>query len=126
MPAAIELIVRGLRLSVKLGCGDDERRAPQPVDVDIGILFQTPPRGCETDELKETVCYDDLSRRLKNAVSERSFKLVEHLGHVLYHDIKSLVPTDALLALRVVKLHPPVEELRGGVAFVYADWKPSW
>src|SRR5262245_19947077 len=114
---------RGARLSVHLGCGADERAAPQPVDLDVSIRWAKPPAACASDDLGDTVCYADLIEAARARVAGHEFKLVEHLAQILYDTRRPLVPRDAELWLRVTKLRPPVANLSGGVSFALGDFE---
>lgn len=135
-----KLMLRDLRLNVHLGCGEDERRKPQPVSIDLALLFSTTPAGCQSDELTDTICYGKLSERLSTYCNGRSFKLVEALTSQLFEVAKqeierqgkarcrsfTIESANVLLALRGTKLHPPVADLNGGVNFSIEEWTPSW
>src|SRR5262245_31578345 len=114
---------RAARLSVRLGCGADERATAQAVDLDVSVRFAKPPRACQSDDLDDTVCYADLIEAARARVAGNEFKLVEHLAQVLYDALRPLVPRDAELWLRVTKLRPPVAELAGGVSFALGDFE---
>jgi dihydroneopterin aldolase len=114
---------RGARLSVRLGCGAEERALPQPVDLDVSVRFAELPAACESDKLEDTVCYAELIEAARARLAGREFKLVERLAHELYGTLRPLVPPAAELALRVTKLHPPVAELAGGVSFALGDFE---
>ena len=113
----------GARLSVRLGCGAEERARPQPVDLDVAIRFAELPSACESDKLGDTVCYAALIEAARAAVAGREFHLVERLAHELCATLRPLVPPGAELWLRVTKLHPPVLGLSGGVAFSLGDFE---
>ena len=114
---------RGARLSVRLGCGADERAHPQPADLDLSVRFAEPPAACESDKLEDTICYADLIAAARACVAGREFKLVEHLARELFLTLRPLVPPSAELWLRVTKLHPPVDGLSGGVSFALGDFE---
>ena len=113
----------GARLSVRLGCGDEERSRPQAVDLDVAIRFAELPAACETDKLGDTVCYAELIDAARDAVAGREFHTVERLAHELFSTLRPLVPPGAELWLRATKLHPPVADLSGGVAFSLGDFE---
>ena len=113
---------RRARLAVRLGCGEEERGAPQAVDLDLAIAFAAPPRACASDRLEDTVCYADLIELARKVVEGREFRLVEHLAHELFARLRPLVPADARLWLRATKLAPPVVGLAGGVAVVLGEF----
>jgi dihydroneopterin aldolase len=113
----------GARLWVRLGCGDQERAQPQAVDLDLAVRFAELPAACESDKLGDTVCYADLVEAARAAVAGREFHLVERLAHELFARLRALVPPGAELWLRVRKLHPPVADVAGGVAFSLGDFE---
>jgi 7,8-dihydroneopterin aldolase/epimerase/oxygenase len=113
----------GARLWVRLGCGAEERAQPQAVDLDLAVRFAELPPACESDKLGDTVCYAELVEVARRAVAGREFHLVERLAHALFAELRRLVPPGAELWLRVTKLHPPVAELAGGVAFSLGDFE---
>jgi dihydroneopterin aldolase len=113
----------GARLSVRLGCGAEERAIAQAVDLDVAVRFAEPPPACESDKLADTVCYAELIAAARAHVAGREFQLVERLAHELLGVFRPLVPPGAELWLRVTKLRPPVAELSGGVAFSIGDFE---
>ena len=120
-----QLAFRAARLQVRLGCSSEERAHPQDVDLDLALRFPTPPEACETDELKDTVCYADLIASARDHVSGREFRLLERLASELLARLRRELPAETEVWLRVTKLYPPVPELRGGVSFSLGDWEPA-
>ena len=116
---------RAARLAVRLGCTDEERAHPQDVDLDLALRFPELPAACETDALKDTVCYATLIEVARAECEGREFRLLERLGSDLLVRLRREVPVDAELWLRVTKLYPPVPGLGGGVSFALGDWEPS-
>jgi dihydroneopterin aldolase len=114
---------KGARLAVRLGCGAEERAAPQDVDLDVAVRFAELPPACESDKLEDTVCYADLIAAARARVAGREFHLVERLAHELFAALRPLVPPRAELWLRVTKVRPPVADLAGGVAFSLGDFE---
>ena len=114
------LEIPAARLHVRLGCGEAERAAPQDVDLAVVLHFAAPPAACESDELGDTVCYAKLVEQARELCAGREFRTVEHLAHAIARRLRGEVPSDARLQVRVTKLHPPIEELAGGVSFTLA------
>jgi dihydroneopterin aldolase len=119
------LELRSARLRVHLGCSVRERARPQDVDLDVAIRFEEAPAGCETDELKDTVCYAELTEAARQVCHQREFRLIEKLASEIYRRLRYEVPPGADLWLRVTKCQPPVPGLRGGVSFSLGDWQRS-
>ncbi len=116
-----ELTIRGILLHTRLGCSADERLNPQPVEVDLTIRFQTPPRGMVTDRLEDTVSYDALVNAIKAVVSDREFSLVEHLANEIFISLRNLVESGDELRVTVRKVSPPIPEITKGAEFTVSD-----
>lgn len=113
-----------LRLQLRLGCTDTERATPQPVDVSVKFFFDTPPVGCMTDALADTVCYDDITTTIRNYCNGKEFHLLERLGKDLYEQVCGKAPKNAKIWVKVVKCMPPVEGLES-FDFIYSDLPPE-
>ena len=111
------LAVQDLELDVRLGCGAEERSVPQKVRLAFQVYFASPPDGCWTDHLGDTVCYAELSEIARAHCASREFHLVERLASELHELIRARLPEGARLDLEVTKVAPPIADLRGGVRF---------
>ncbi len=116
-----ELTIRGISLPVRLGCSADERLDPQPVEVDLTIRFETPPRGMVTDRLEDTVCYDGLVSAIKQVVTDREFSLVEYLANEILTSLRNVVESEHRLRVTVRKVSPPIPEITKGAEFTVSD-----
>ena len=112
-----ELTIRGISLPVRLGCSADERLDPQPVEIDLTIRFETPPRGMVTDRLEDTVCYDGLVSAIKQVVTNREFSLVEYLAKEIFDSLRDIVESEHELRVTVRKVSPPIPEITKGAEF---------
>lgn len=115
-----QINLNGLQLLVNLGWPQDERKKQQVVTLDVTLGFAAPPRGCVTDQLADTYCYDALITVIKQNLATRSFKLLEHLGHEIYHIIKQALSSDVMVNVRVSK-RTAIENLTSGVTFCFGD-----
>ena len=116
-----ELTIRGILLPVRLGCSADERLNPQPVEIDVTIRFETPPRGMVTDRLDDTVCYDGLVSAIKQVVTDREFSLVEYLANEILTSLRNVVESEHRLRVTVRKVSPPIPEITKGAEFTVSD-----
>ena len=116
-----ELTIRGILLPIRLGCSADERLNPQPVEIDLTIRFETPPRGMVTDRLEDTVCYDRLVSAIKQVVTDREFSLVEYLAKEIFDSLRSIVESEHELRVTVRKVSPPIPEITKGAEFTVGD-----
>ena len=116
------LKVRRLRLNVHLGCTQEEQKNLQPVDVNLTFKFEGLPTGSISDELEETFCYDKISTLLKNKVENKYYKLVERLTLELFAEVRNFATPNIKVWIEVIKIHPPVENLLGGVSFSFGEF----
>ena len=119
-----KLKIKDLRLWVHLGCSEAERENLHAISVTVKITFSQPPKGVHTDNLEDSLCYRHITDLTKDAVSNKEFKLVEHLTFCIYDDIHKYVSStcyaDSQIEVKVTKLFPPIESLQGGVSFSYS------
>ena len=118
-PAA-SIFIKQLELSVYLGWALEERSKKQIVNCDIHLLFPSPPKACVSDDLADTICYDDLITQIKNKIEQQTFRLLEHLGHDIYTLIVSNVSDKMKVHIQLTK-QPAISQLAGGVCFSYGN-----
>ncbi len=103
------LNISDLRLWVHLGCSAEEKTHVQPVSIDIQLSFLTPPKGAQTDNLEETICYKHMTELAEIAV-QQPFDLIEHLAATIYQKIQQHLSkteySNTQLAITVHKLSP--------------------
>jgi dihydroneopterin aldolase len=116
-----ELVLRGIRLAIRLGCSAAERENPQPVEIDVSIRFDPPPRGMVTDRLEDTACYSVLVEAIKKVVADREFSLVEHLASEIFNSLRRIVEPPHKLRVTVLKVAPPIPEVTRGAEFTVGD-----
>ena len=112
-----ELTIRGVLLPIRLGCSAEERLEPQPVEIDLTIRFETPPRGMVTDRLEDTVSYDALVNAIKEVALDREFSLIEHLANEILTSLRRVVGSEHQLRVTVRKVSPPIPEITKGAEF---------
>ncbi len=120
MKSYAQMKINGLELQVNLGWPSGERKKPQIVKLDVSIDFPSPPRGCITDQLTDTHCYDTLITLIKTHLSEQHFRLLEHLGQEIHQVIKENLPPDFVVGIQLTK-KPAILNLTGGVTFCFGD-----
>lgn len=114
------LTVKDYRLKVHLGCTLEEQMVPQEISATIKIKFRESPPGEITDDLRETICYADICHALTEYLQNKSFQLVEKLANDCFNVLKTSYP-NVLIQLEIHKLHPPIENLQGGVVYLCGD-----
>jgi dihydroneopterin aldolase len=116
-----KLTIRGISLPIRLGCSADERRNPQPVEIEVSIRFDGPPPGVVTDRLEDTVCYAVLVDAIKGTVADREFSLIEHLASEIFNSLRRMVESRHRLRVTVLKVAPPIPEVTKGAKFTVGD-----
>jgi dihydroneopterin aldolase len=115
------LKINRLKLQVNLGWTDEERAAKQTVYVSYEIKFKEIPDAIITDNLKDTVCYGEISDKISNFVEKNEFKLIEYLSQNIYKIIKESTSKPILVVVEVAKPNAPVKNLEGEVSFKFGD-----
>ena len=83
---------------VSLGVLPEEKARPTPVSLQVSLDFPTLPKACQSDQLADTVCYDQLSQQLYSVCTTKHFNLIEHCGYEAYHALKHYLQTQNLAA----------------------------
>lgn len=75
-----KIIISGLKASCILGIRPEERVSPQQVIVDLSLsLNLTSAAG--SDDIKDTIDYDELSAKTLRFIRKSEFKLLEKLAY---------------------------------------------
>lgn len=98
--------LRGLRVLARCGVDGGERRAPQPLEVDLDVVVDLAPAG-GSDQLSDTVDYGGLSD-LVVATLARPAALLEHLAERIAAAVLAADHRIAATVVAVRKLRPPV------------------
>ncbi len=81
-----------VKIQTRLGVPDWERLVPQTVILDIEIAMPS-SESCTTDAIQDTIDYGTVVARIRETLSEQSFKLVEalaeHLCQLLIQEFKT-------------------------------------
>jgi FolB domain-containing protein len=76
------IFLDNLRLKCRIGVTDEERRAPQEVIIDIGLIINLKRAGT-SDNLDDTVNYREALQQVSQFVSTNEFRLIEALAERL-------------------------------------------
>lgn len=76
------IFLRAMRADTIIGVYDWERINPQTIelDLDIGIPSEVP---CHSDNIGDTIHYGVVAERLRSALAERHFLLIEALAEYI-------------------------------------------
>lgn len=73
------LFLRDFRLEMIIGLYEWERKAPQPVLLDLEIGLYDHKAG-HTDDVVDTIDYAKVAARIQESIASKEFQLVEALG----------------------------------------------
>lgn len=113
------LELQDLRFKILIGCNDEEKILQQEIQVYIKIFFSKEPIGCQSDDINDTVCYDQVASTIRDICNLKHYHLIEHLGWRIYKEIKKKYPFK--ITIKINKLNPPIHELKGGAIFTIED-----
>lgn len=73
------IFIENLRLNCRIGIGEEERRTPQEVVIDISV-FTNLERAGRSDDVADSVNYRELKDRVSELVAGKEFLLLEGLA----------------------------------------------
>ncbi|MBM4180926.1 MAG: dihydroneopterin aldolase [Betaproteobacteria bacterium] len=76
------LFLRDFRLEMIIGLYEWERKAPQPVMIDLEIGLYDHKAG-HTDNVADTIDYGQVAARIREVAGGREIRLVETLGELI-------------------------------------------
>jgi FolB domain-containing protein len=100
--------IEGLRVPTLIGVTEEERSAPQDVEIDLELYLDLSRAGI-SDDLADTVDYDGLVRDVADLVRSSKASLMEHLAE----DIATLISRNQLVERVTVKLRKSELSLPG-------------
>jgi 7,8-dihydroneopterin aldolase/epimerase/oxygenase len=103
---AVEIQVRGLSIYTHHGVTEAEREVGQRLEIDVS--FDVP--DCDavlTDRLEDTVDYAEVCDIVALAATERSYKTLERLGHVIGERLMEGYACESV-HVRATKPEPPL------------------
>ena len=72
------IFIEGFRVEARVGIYPHERQAPQLVEIDLKLGL---PNGAgKRDDIKDTICYETATRRIREFLLETHVDLLETLG----------------------------------------------
>lgn len=80
--AVDSITIKDLAVLCRIGVPDEERAKPQRLLITLTMRGDF-KRACETDEIRDTINYFEVSRRIVELCREESFKLIEKLAQEL-------------------------------------------
>ena len=111
--------VQQLELEVFLGVPEEENSLLQKIWLDFDIHFSNLSKACISDNIDDTICYDNLVNLIAQFCSGKKFHLIEHLGYKIYHLLKE--STQNLPITIKISKKPLLKYSSSGVCFKISD-----
>jgi dihydroneopterin aldolase len=99
------ILLKGMRFQARVGVTEQERKAPQSIEVDLELLLPLGAAG-RSDEVKATVDYADAFTAVRTAVEQQPARLLEALAERIADAVQPLGAGEVVV--RVRKLQPPL------------------
>lgn len=113
------IVLRGMVFEGRLGLLDEEQRQPQPVRVDVELIYNLHPAGIE-DDIAATIDYQAVYTTCRQIVESTTFRLVEALAEAIAHELLASFPASEV----GVRIGKPAVDLGGPVEFVGVEiWR---
>jgi FolB domain-containing protein len=109
------------RLFVRLGVDEQERMAPQSVDISFYLYFPNPLIEWENDGFSDVYCYGRLIALLRQHAEGQTWRTVEYLGSKLFVLLRNALPKEVYLGLVLEKCDPPLSHSYGPAVFMQSD-----
>jgi 7,8-dihydroneopterin aldolase/epimerase/oxygenase len=104
--SAVDVELQGLSIYTRHGVTDAEQEVGQRLVIDVG--FDVP--DCDavlTDRLEDTIDYAEVADIVALAATERSYRTLERLGHVIAERLMERFGCDSV-RVRAAKPEPPI------------------
>jgi dihydroneopterin aldolase len=111
------LFVNDFTFLCLLGCYPEEQTQKQEVSVSLKMEFSEIPQACMTDNLEDTLCYENICNEIKAVGDKKLYKTVEHLSFEIFLTLKKIIPNEYRWSIKLRKVNPPIEGLKNGVIF---------
>lgn len=111
--------ISGYAVLVRLGVGKEERAEMQKILIDINLRYPDLPQGCESDDIRDVICYDELCDKIRSLIEHKEFMLIEHVAFLIYKHLKSCY-LNYSLNIKITKF-PRIENLEGCATFIIAE-----
>lgn len=103
-----KIIMRGLSFSGRHGLLPGEKDKPQPFIIDLVLYLDLRTAG-QRDDIKYTIDYGEVFRKVQRLVEERSYNLIETLAEEISRDLLERYRRLAALQVTVYKPEAPIK-----------------
>ncbi|HVC09553.1 MAG TPA: dihydroneopterin aldolase [Elusimicrobiota bacterium] len=93
--------ILGVQCRTRLGVPDEERRRPQPIEIDAGLECDI-RRAAKSDDFRHAIDYQKAEQLIRRLAEERPRRLVETLAEEI---AQALLRLDVRIAAATVRVH---------------------
>lgn len=121
------LSLNELAFDVSVGVYDHEKLSKQQLFVNIDIELMGMPRGCQSDDVSDVICYDHLIAHLRKQAESKHYELIEHFAWMLFNAIAEYLQETVVLTVAVLK-DPKIPGLKNATFTLSgkSECKPSY
>lgn len=121
------LSLNELAFDVSIGVYDHEKVNKQRLFVNIEIELMSLPKGCQSDDVVDVICYDHLIAHLRKKAQLKHFELIEHFAWILFNAIAEYLQETVVLTVAVLK-DPKIPGLKNATFSLSgkSECKPSY
>ena len=116
-----KLILHGVQIPIYLGVYDFEQLEQQNIVVDVEINYYQEPKGCQSDQHQDIICYVRLNELLLKAASKKSYQLIEHVAQIFVQELMEQIDFPADVKVTVFK-KPPLDNVKMASFTVEHKW----
>ena len=98
------IFLEQVKVQTKLGVPECERMMPQTIILDIEIGYDL-TNACKSDAITDTIDYGAVVRRIRETLTENSFKLVEALAE---HLCQLILKEFGALSVKIIVAKPGI------------------
>jgi dihydroneopterin aldolase len=102
------IYLHGMVFEGRHGVTDEEREAPQPIEVDLDVELDLRPAGT-SDDLAQTVDYGDVFEACRRVVEGESYHLLEGIAEALAARVLDGFPQVRAVNVNVKKPGVPLD-----------------
>ena len=99
-----KIFLDGIRFEIRVGTIDEERSQSQLCGLDLSLETDLKSAG-KSGHLTKTVDYASVFRRIESLCTQKSFCLLEEIGHQICEEVLTHYPVEKI-KLKLRKVHP--------------------
>ncbi len=112
--------ISNIELYIRIGVTEEERADFQKINISIQAEKLGNVKACQTDDIKDAVCYKAIIGSIKEKFEIIEVALIERLAQLLYDHVRSFFDSNFKLIITVQK-SPKIYGFSGEIFFTIKD-----